>query len=89
MSYKGKQAGEWVNAVKAIRGILNRHPEERVLIHAVSYALARHLTESLQGARAILSYANAQERTETLALFRQTPNAVLIGPLPTSWIASS
>ncbi len=82
MSYAGKARGEWDQAVKAIRGILRRHPNERVLIHAVSYALAAHLTTTLlKGAqRPILSYTNAGERTGALLRFTENPASVLIAP---------
>lgn len=81
MSYKGREAGGWQEAVKGIRGILARHPNERVLIHAVSYALARYLVEGLSGnGRPVLTYQNAGERTDTLSAFRKEPRAVLIAP---------
>lgn len=80
MSRAGKEAGGWLEVVKGIRGILLRHPTERVLIHAVSYALARHLTEHLKISRTVFTYANASERTDTLRSFRETENAVLIAP---------
>lgn len=81
MSWKGRSEGGWDDCVKAIRGILRRHGEERILIHAVSYKLATFLQEQLANTgRTVLSYRNAGERTATLATFRQSAGAVLIAP---------
>lgn len=80
MSYAGKEQGGWIKCVTAIKAILARHPNERVLIHAVSYKLAEHLTENLKSTRPIFSYKNASERTSVIAAFTESPSAVLIAP---------
>jgi ATP-dependent DNA helicase DinG len=80
MSRKGKDAGEWEHAAKAIGRIIARHPGERILIHTVSYDLAQYLSthqEIRDTGRPLLSYRQASDRDSVLDRFRRTSGAVL------------
>jgi ATP-dependent DNA helicase DinG len=81
MSRKGKDAGEWKHAAKAIGRIIERHAGERILIHTVSYDLASYLRnhpEIMATGRPILTYSKASERDYVLDKFRRTTGAVLL-----------
>ncbi len=62
---------------EGIAKILARHPDDRVLIHTVSYGRSRDLSAGEYGSRPIFTYQGAQGRTEALEGFRATPGAVL------------
>lgn len=69
--------------VNSIVRILDRHPDDNVLIHTHSYALNRDLAEALRNARIlrpIITYSRAADRDTALAKYKQTPNAVLLAP---------
>lgn len=82
MSKKGKDAGEWEYAVTALRNICNNHAGERVLVHTVSYELARFVMDRLAHTldRPVYSYGQASSRDLTLAKFRRDVGAVLVAP---------
>lgn len=74
---------------RGITAILNRHPNDRTLIHTVSYKLARGLKDWLKmrprpptelSRRPILTYDNSREREYALDQFKDTPGAVLLAP---------
>lgn len=69
----------WPKLAHALRGMLADHPTERVLLHTVSYALARYLMDNV-GSPRLMSYERARERTRVLADFRTRPGAVLVAP---------
>lgn len=71
----------WPAMGEGIRRVLGRHPGERVLVHAVSYALAQRLATDLRGCnREVVTYGRAGERDRAVARFRATPGAVLVAP---------
>jgi ATP-dependent DNA helicase DinG len=83
MSRKGKDAGEWEYAATALRSICERHEGERVLVHTVSYELARFLVDQLTPAlpsRQTLTYRTSRERDNIVTRFRHSEGAVLIAP---------
>jgi ATP-dependent DNA helicase DinG len=82
MTQKGKQAGEWDRAARALHNVCLRHPNERMLVHTVSYELARFLMGRVASSlgRPVLTYSDARSRDNTLQRFLSTPNAVLIAP---------
>lgn len=80
---RAEQDTAWPQMVDGIRAVLERHgPDERVLVHAVSYALAQAITEGLKKvtSRRIITYRNANNRVRALDLYTRTPGAVLVAP---------
>lgn len=69
--------------LKAIGNILDKHPDDRTLIHTVSYGRAEQIMRGMREhrrRRTFLTYRNASEREEVLAVYRNTPGAVLLAP---------
>ena len=78
MVYKEKEA-EWPKLAKGIRDVLERHPDERVLVHTVSYALSTFLARELRtSGRPVTMYAKASERERVLEQFKRTRGGVLL-----------
>jgi len=82
MSFKNRENGSWDQIAEKIRDDLERHPEDRVLIHTVSYALTEHLFDYLKydDSRLVLRYTNAAARDRTLYQYLRNSNAVLLAP---------
>ena len=77
------ERGNYATMGAEIVRILADHPGDRVLVHAVSYALTTHLVEFLSQAldtRLVVGYKTAREREDALAKFRATTGAVLVAP---------
>ena len=55
------------------------HPNDRILVHTVSYALTRFLAGELDPTR-VLYYEQSSQRDSALAQFREIPAAVLLAP---------
>lgn len=64
---------------KALHRILELYPDQRVLVHTVSYDLANYLHGEI-GSDRCLRYTSAQGREHTLRRFRMVPGAVLLAP---------
>lgn len=81
MAQKHRASGSWDRMADGIRLILADHPNERVLVHTVSYQLAGHLRDRLAGSgRPVLTYRSASERDAAIAQFRRSESAVLVAP---------
>jgi ATP-dependent DNA helicase DinG len=65
--------------VGAVDDILDRHPDERGLIHTVSYEIARAVAARSKHRRRLISH-DSSNRAQSLDYLRYTPNAVLISP---------
>lgn len=78
MSYRTKQE-EMPAMVAAVKEVMEAHPDERILIHSVSYDLTNALIAGLQSQR-VFTYKMAAERNAVLESFKNTPAAVLIAP---------
>ena len=64
---------------QGIRGVLDRHPDDRVLVHTVSYKLAGAVVGELADAdRPVYTYTSGSERDVAVAQYRATPRAVLV-----------
>lgn len=69
--------------VDAVTEIIQRHPDDNVLVHTHSYKLNGGLADALREAnllRPILTYGRAKDRDVALSKFRQTPRSVLLAP---------
>lgn len=64
----------------AVRRLVQyRHPEDRVLVHTVSYAMSRRIEAALQGlGRNIVTYYNARAATEAIDSYKSTPRSVFV-----------
>lgn len=70
----------WPKMLQGIRGVLNMHPEERILIHTVNYQLAEFLVNGLSDVdRGIYTYRRAEERELALAMYKADPSGVMVG----------
>lgn len=68
----------WPQMATGIRRVMGLHPGERILVHTVSYDLARYLHSALRDTRRAITYLNSQDRDGVLAQFRATEGAVLL-----------
>lgn len=81
MSYKMRGEGTWDKMVKGIEGVLRLHPDERVLIHTVSYELARYITNGLPNLmRPVVTYQTSDGKAEALKQYKREPNSVMVAP---------
>lgn len=71
--------GNYEEMGQEIARILDDYPNERVLVHTVSFALTEYLQGVLDSDR-VLTYKAAAQRDEVLARYRATPGAVLLAP---------
>lgn len=77
MTYKTKETGIPKMAKAVERLVTVKHPDERVLVHAHSYHLARAIADTLDPMRTIL-YTESSARDEALERFRQSDNGILV-----------
>lgn len=82
MSFKNREQA-WPAMVRGVAGVLDRHPDERILVHTVSYELAKYIKAGLKddmlfGRRPILTYDNSREKADILNQYKNTPGAVLV-----------
>ena len=71
--------------VYAIHKVMEKHPDDRILVHTVSYNLAKKLQDGLRhypgiGRRRIITYMDGRERERILAEYKQTPGCVMLAP---------
>lgn len=77
-----RKAGErdWAKLLVAIAKICAEH-EGRVLVHTVSYALAKYLYRNSQDiGRPVFTHENSQGKAAALDAYLRTENAVLLSP---------
>lgn len=90
MTYKNKEAA-YPAMFNGIVGVLNLHPDERILIHTVNYELAKYITNQLKNARSRLSsdempglhrpihsYLSSNDKGDALARYKQDERAVMV-----------
>lgn len=69
----------WPEVAQAVADIMAAYPDDRILVHTVSYDLTRYLISQLPKQR-LFYYQNPDERSFVLEQFRQTPGGVLLAP---------
>lgn len=82
MTHKTSETG-LPKLAAAVEDILRAYPEDRILIHTVSYDRARYLDDYFrltEFRERIITYDAAEGREKTLQDFRRTPGAVLLAP---------
>ena len=77
VTYKQKEAAFPLLA-EALDVIAKRYPDQRILVHTVSYELAAYLAGTITARQRILVYTNSSERQRTLDIYRYTPGAILL-----------
>jgi Rad3-related DNA helicase len=78
MSFKNK-AVAWPQMAEGIRGVMRLHPDERILVHCVSYDLSKYLEAQLQDStRPIITYLSAAHRESALSRYKKHPNSVML-----------
>jgi len=79
MTYKEKETAEPLMA-QGVLDVVNMHPGDRVLVHAVSYHLAATITKFLKANvnRPVVTYTNAGEKEAALRRYRSTPGAIMV-----------
>jgi len=79
MTYKEKETAEPLMA-QGVRDVVNMHPGDRVLVHAVSYHLAATITKFLKDNvnRPVVTYTNAGEKEAALRRYREMPGAIMV-----------
>lgn len=83
--YAGRVSSKTYNDVvptlgEYLRKIVQHHQGERILVHTVSYQLARDLHGYLRGIPNTRTYSNARERELLLEWMKRTPGAVVLAP---------
>lgn len=68
---------EWPKMAEAIGRVIDKHPDERILVHTNSYALANTILTELSSPR-VRAYLDAEERGPAIEWYESTPNAVLL-----------
>jgi ATP-dependent DNA helicase DinG len=80
MAYKNRQEAT-PKMLWGIDGVLDRHEGQKVLVHTVSYDLARYIWEKSRHQSRLLSYGKARDRVDVLDQFIQADYpAVLLAP---------
>lgn len=77
---KKQEETERPKMAKALQVVLDRHPDERVLVHTHSYMNTNFLQGQLNGGRPTFYYLNSHDRADAIANFEQTDGAVLLAP---------
>jgi len=79
MTYKEKETAEPLMA-QGVLDVVNMHPGDRVLVHAVSYHLAATITRFLKDNvnRPVVTYTNAGEKEAALKKYRSMPGAIMV-----------
>lgn len=75
-----KKANERGSLLAATQKIVDNHPEDRILMHTVSYDLAGAVYGFLWGDydRPAFTYNSAQDRADALQSFLDTPKSILV-----------
>lgn len=80
MSYR-KRRTEAPKVAKAVRDIIASKPGKKILVHTVSYWLTKLIIEAIDDDRPVMTYNEAEGRTEALERFKaSTDGAVLVAP---------
>lgn len=63
--------------LQAVRKVMDMHPDDRVLVHTVSYELSKYLMRTLRSPRCV-TYTSSFDKEAALARYRKTPGSVLL-----------
>lgn len=72
---------EWPRLVRVLDELLDRHPGEKVLVHAVSYALTRYVCANSRHRDRMVMYDAATRREEAIEAFKASSQPlVMVAP---------
>lgn len=86
MRFKDKP-GAWPKMLEGVKGVLRLHPDDRVLVHTVSYELAKYIERGLTAVgvqdderlrRPIITYTSSIQKNNALSLYKDRRRSVLI-----------
>lgn len=68
--------------VEGVKRIVEQWPDDRAIVHTVSYELTKMVEEALRRTtnRPVFTYAGSSEKESTIREFESTPGAILVGP---------
>lgn len=77
-----KKDESWPKMARAVKAVQDMHPDDKVLVHTVSYDLARYLCREARGTgRQVYTYSSSQFRDSEVAAFKaETRPAVMFAP---------
>ena len=70
----------WPKVASALDQVIGRHPQDRILVHTVSYDLNRYLLSALTGPSRLVSYNTSSEKQRAIDRYIYTPASVLLAP---------
>lgn len=77
MSFKNREYG-WLEMIDGVEGVIKRHPTDRVLVHCVSYELAKYLADRVSvSGRELVTYGNSGEKVAALERYKKIKGSVL------------
>lgn len=77
MTRTGQANGSVDGMVRALEKIARDHPDDRMLVHTVSYKLSESLCKGRYPGRPMFTYTQGRDRPEALQSFKETPAAIL------------
>lgn len=80
---KKNETVAWPQMAPAVAGVCRLHEGERVLVHTVSYSLAKYVSDYLKREfprRTIVTYTNGKFKDGAIAKYLNTPGAVMVAP---------
>ncbi len=80
---RDNQAQAWPKIAEGLAGVLALHPDDRVLVHTVSYPFAEYLAREVakhHPGRPIMTYDDSRGRDGALERYKTTPGAVMLAP---------
>jgi len=77
MTHKQKEA-EWPKLVEALDTVLDLHPDEKTLVHSVSYALARYIYANSRHKDRMVIYNDTAGRTGVLERYKESEDPLVI-----------
>jgi len=79
MTYKNKDTS-WPKMARKIADIIEEYPNERILIHTVSYAFTEYLQQRMKANGRAITYRNARERVQALNRFKKSERGIMLAP---------
>jgi len=81
MTAKEKETA-WPKMAEAVKGIQQLHPDEKILVHTVSYDLAKYLAREARGTgRQVYTYSSSQFRDHEVEAFKKEQRpAIMFAP---------
>jgi ATP-dependent DNA helicase DinG len=82
MSYRNRSDETWDKMVDRIAEDLKRHPDDRVLVHTVSYAFTEYVYQKLikRTSRSVFRYTSARGKDAALRDYLDFPSSILLAP---------